>query len=263
MYATLANTTSKKTQSLNDAGAVNLGLMPYLLTRHPKVFGCMIHPYNGLSRKLEICMNPTPSSTLQELLLASGRGDHACFSQIYERTSAHLFGVALRMLGSEHAAEDVLQEAYVSIWKNASQYRATVDGQALSPMTWLIAIVRNKSLDALRKAKRLREDEFIAEGDALDRAPTLLADASPSALESLSTACESLSIEACMGTLSAAQRQALALCYYQGLTHSEAAAQMGSPLGSVKAWVRRGLDKLKDCLSRAGVMHGAAGGGAT
>jgi RNA polymerase sigma-70 factor, ECF subfamily len=197
-------------------------------------------------------MSQHASSELQELLLAAGRGDHSCFAKIYGLTSAHLYGVALRMLGHEHAADDVLQEAYVSIWKNASQYRATVDGQALSPMTWLIAIVRNKSLDALRKTKRLREDEFISEGDALDRAPTPMPDAAPSALESLSRALDSLQIEACMGALSAVQRQALALCYYQGLTHSEAAAQMGSPLGSVKAWVRRALDKLKHCLQQNG-----------
>jgi RNA polymerase sigma-70 factor, ECF subfamily len=197
-------------------------------------------------------MSQAPSSELQELLLAAGRGDHSCFAKIYGLTSAHLYGVALRMLGHEHAADDVLQEAYVSIWKNASQYRAIVNGQALSPMTWLIAIVRNKSLDALRKTKRLREDEFIAEGDALDRAPTPMPDAAPSALESLNSALNRLHIDACMGALSAAQRQALALCYYQGLTHCEAASQMGSPIGSVKAWVRRGLDKLKDCLLKSG-----------
>ncbi len=207
-------------------------------------------------------MSQDSSTELQELLLAAGRGDHSCFARIYERTSAHLYSVALRMLGGEHAAEDVLQEAYVSIWKNASQYRTAIDGQQLAPMTWLIAIVRNKSLDALRKNKRLREDEFIAEGDALDRAPTPLHETAPSALESLTSAVESLHIDACMNTLSAAQRQALALCYYQGLTHSEAAAQMGSPMGSVKAWVRRGLEKLKTCLLNRGVMQDATHGGA-
>ncbi|MBS7807378.1 sigma-70 family RNA polymerase sigma factor [Variovorax sp. PCZ-1] len=198
-------------------------------------------------------MSQDASHHLQQLLLAAGRGDHASFAKVYQLTSAHLYGVALRMLGHEHAADDALQEAYVSIWKNASQYKAMVDGQALSPMTWLIAIVRNKALDALRKQTRLREDEFISEGDEFDRAPTRLAETAPSALDELSTAFEGLHIDACMKALSAPQRQALALCYYQGLTHSEASEQMGSPMGSVKAWVRRGLDKLKDCLARAGV----------
>lgn len=203
-------------------------------------------------------MSQDASAQLQQHLLAAGRGDHASFAKVYQLTSAHLYGVALRMLGHEHAADDALQEAYVSIWKNASQYKATIDGQALSPMTWLIAIVRNKALDALRKQTRLREDEFISEGDALDRTPTPVHETAPSALDELSTAFESLHIDACMSALSAAQRQAIALCYYQGLTHSEASAQMGSPIGSVKAWVRRGLSQLKDCLARAG-MSGANG----
>jgi RNA polymerase sigma-70 factor, ECF subfamily len=203
-------------------------------------------------------MSNDASAHLQQLLLAAGRGDHTSFAKVYQLTSAHLYGVALRMLGHEHAADDALQEAYVCIWKNASQYKATINGQALSPMTWLIAIVRNKALDALRKQTRLREDEFISEGDALDRAPTPLSEDAPSALDALTQASENLQIDGCMQALSAAQRQALALCYYQGLTHSEASAQMGSPIGSVKAWVRRGLDKLKDCLARAGVNGAAA-----
>jgi RNA polymerase sigma-70 factor (ECF subfamily) len=198
-------------------------------------------------------MSQDLSTELQELLAAAGQGDHACFAKIYGRTSAHLYAVALRILGHEHAAQDVLQDAYVSIWKNASQYRATLDGQALSPMTWLIAIVRNKSLDALRKTKRLREDEWISEGDVLDRAPTPLPETAPSAQDVLEESLQSLHIDICMGALSAAQRQALALCYFQGLTHFEAASQMGSPMGSVKAWVRRGLGKLKECLQQGGL----------
>jgi RNA polymerase sigma-70 factor, ECF subfamily len=210
---------------------------------------------NAMSQEaVSTSASSSAASHLQQLLLAAGQGDHASFAKVYQLTSAHLYGVAVRMLGREHAADDALQEAYVSIWKNASQYRAMVDGQALSPMTWLIAIVRNKALDALRKQTRLREDEFITEGDALNRAPTPVRETAPSALDALSSACESLQIDTCMGGLSASQRQSLALCYYQGLTHSEAAQQMGSPMGSVKAWVRRGLDKLKDCLGRASVV---------
>jgi RNA polymerase sigma-70 factor, ECF subfamily len=193
------------------------------------------------------------ASDLAQLLLATAQGDHASFAKVYEATSAHLFGVALRMLGNEAAAQDVLQESYVNIWKNASQFRPQVDGQQLSPMTWLISIVRNKSLDTLRQTTRRREDEFITEGDAQDRAPTPVTETAPSALESLTEATEHLHIDTCMGGLPAAQRQALALCYYQGLSHSEAASQMGSPLGSVKAWVRRGLSQLKNCLAQAGI----------
>src|SRR3954469_22539025 len=107
----------------------------------------------------------TDATTLQELLARTASGDHGAFATVYERTHAHLFGVALRMLGREQAAEDVLQEAFVNVWKSASLYRSDVDGAQVQPMTWLIAIVRNKSLDALRSRKRLREVEAPSLGE--------------------------------------------------------------------------------------------------
>jgi RNA polymerase sigma-70 factor (ECF subfamily) len=188
------------------------------------------------------------SLTLQQLIERTAQGDHACFAQVYARTQAHLFGVALRMLGREQAAEDVLQEAFVSIWKNAGSYRSHVNGQPVQPMTWLMAIVRNKSLDALRQRTRRAESELPGD-DALDDATGASA---PSALDLLGEATRALHIEACLGALDGSHRQSLALAYYQGLSHSEVAQQMGAPLGSVKAWIRRGLDKLKTCLAARG-----------
>ncbi|ROZ72740.1 RNA polymerase sigma factor [Ramlibacter sp. WS9] len=187
---------------------------------------------------------------LQELLAKAARGDHAAFACVYDRTHAHLFGLALRMLGREQAAEDVLQEAFVSIWKSAAQYRSSIDGHEVQPMTWLIAIVRNKALDALRSRARLKETELP--DDAHDGAGEPLQGAGPSALELLSQASRTLQIEGCLNGLDGSYRQSLALAYYQGLSHSEVAAQMGAPLGSVKAWIRRGLEKLKACLTMQG-----------
>ncbi len=191
------------------------------------------------------------SLTLQQLIARTAQGDHACFAQVYARTQAHLFGVALRMLGREQAAEDVLQEAFVSIWKNAGSYRSEVNGQPVQPMTWLIAVVRNKALDALRQRKRRAESE-LPDSDTLDDL-TPGTTAAPSALDLLGEATRALHIEACLGALDGSHRQSLALAYYQGLSHSEVAQQMGAPLGSVKAWIRRGLDKLKTCLAARGV----------
>ncbi|MBX3658644.1 MAG: RNA polymerase sigma factor [Ramlibacter sp.] len=193
----------------------------------------------------------TEPLSLQELLARSARGDHACFAQVYERTQAHLFGVAVRMLGREQAAEDVLQEAFVSIWKNAGSYRSEVNGQPVQPMTWLIAVVRNKALDALRQRKRRAEDALPDGDSADDGADTPQA---PSPLELLTQASQALHVDACLGALDGSHRQSLALAYYQGLSHSEIALQMGAPLGSVKAWLRRGLDKLKNCLATRGVV---------
>lgn len=191
----------------------------------------------------------TEGPTLQELLARTAHGDHGAFEEVYRRTNAHLFGVALRMLGREQAAEDVLQEAFVSVWKNAGSWRPQVDGQEIQPMTWLIAIVRNKALDALRSRTRRKESELPQAEEDGDVGP----DGAPSALELLARATEQLHITACMDALDGSHRQSLALAYYQGLSHSEVAAQMGAPLGSVKAWIRRGLEKLKACLMAQGV----------
>ena len=189
--------------------------------------------------------------SLEELLSAAGRGEHDAFSEIYARTSAHLFGVAVRILGRSQAAEEVLQEAFVSVWKSAATYRGEIGGQPIQPMTWLITIVRNKALDALRSRARLGEAELDAFDDEDEE--NLGHEPAPSALDLFSAATQSLRIERCMEGLQGTQRQCLALAYYQGLSHTEVALQMGAPLGSVKAWIRRGLDKLKDCLQPQGV----------
>ena len=129
------------------------------------------------------------SPSLQELLAQTARGDHAAFAAVYERTHAHLFGVALRMLGREQAAEDALQETFVSVWKSASQYRP---GNEVQPMAWLIAIVRNKALDALRSRARRKETE-LPDGAATEDGESDMPQAGgPSALELLSQASHAL-----------------------------------------------------------------------
>ena len=192
----------------------------------------------------------TPS--LQELLASTARGDHSAFEQVYQRTHAHLFGLAFRMLKREQAAEDVLQEAFVSIWKNAASYRSNVGGQELQPMTWLIAIVRNKALDTLRSPSWRKEVELGDPGEPQhDDSPHAEHGASP--LELFAQAGRALQIQDCLGSLDGTHRQSIALAFYQGLSHGEIASRMGAPLGSVKAWIRRGLEKLKGCLLGQGV----------
>ena len=211
---------------------------------------------------------PSPSEPLLDLLNAAGGGDHAAFARLYARTQVHLFSVAQRMLMQQHAAEDVLQDAFVNIWKSAHSYRAD---NAVAPhissdghvMAWLIAVVRNKALDALRSRTRRKEDALPdantlghadARGDDAELPPGHMA---ASALEQLSRANEAAQVDKCMTQLAGSHRQCLALAYYQGLSHSEVAQQMGAPLGSVKAWIRRGLSKLKDCLDTRSVLDAA------
>ncbi len=196
-----------------------------------------------------------PRNTSLQLLIANAaRGDHTAFSMVYERTHAHLFGVALRILGEGQAAEDALQEAYVSIWKNAASYKSEIEGQPIQAITWLIAIVRNKALDAVRVRNRTRTSSFE---DFPNTSPDTLeehSDQAPSAMQLLERATQAISIEHCLNVLHGSHRQCLALAYYQGMSHTEVAEQMDAPLGSVKAWIRRGLEKLKGCLAAQGLV---------
>lgn len=183
----------------------------------------------------------TDSTDLQKNLARVALGDRAAFARVYQSTSAHLFGVALRILNRRDAAEDVLQEAFVNVWHHAGSYRAS-SGQ---PMTWLISIVRNKSLDVVRGASARHETAMplTAEGEAVD-----VADDRPNPLQLLTQATDALAVRGCMESLDASHRQCLALAYYHGMSHSEVAAHMRAPLGSIKAWVRRGLERLKRCM---------------
>ena len=183
----------------------------------------------------------TDSTHLQKELARVALGDRAAFARVYQATSAHLFGVALRILNRRDVAEDVLQEAFVSVWHHAGSYQAA-SGQ---PMTWMISIVRNKALDVVRSAAVRHETEMplTAEGDAID-----VQDERPNPLQLLTQATDAMAIRGCMEALDASHRQCLALAFYKGMSHSEVAAHMRAPLGSVKAWVRRGLERLKKCL---------------
>ena len=153
---------------------------------------------------------------LAELLSRTALGDRAAFAELYGATRAKLFAVSLRIVRERALAEEALQDSYVSIWHHASDY-ARLKG---APTTWMAAIVRNRSLDLVRRARELPEID-----DALER---------------------------CLQELDAEQRQSIALAFFHGLTHSELAAHLHRPLGTVKTHVRRGLLKLRDCLMRAG-----------
>jgi len=186
------------------------------------------------------------SASLQQDLSRVALGDRVAFQRVYRATSAHLFGVALRILNRRDLAEDALQEAFVNVWHNAGTYQAA----ASQPMTWLIAIVRNKALDYLRAAQRHVADSIDEANE--DGTTIEVADERPNPMQLLVQASEGLRIRACMEKLDASHRQSLALAFYHGLSHSEVAQQMRAPLGSVKAWVRRGLERLKKCLEASG-----------
>ena len=188
----------------------------------------------------------TAPDDLGALMARVALHDRAAFERVYRATSAHLLGVAIRILNSRERAEEVLQEAFVNVWHGARGYNPSV----ATPMTWLINIVRNKSIDTLRSGAGERRSTSALD----DEASEVQADPELEPHRMLDASLQRAHIDACMAELNPQQRQALALAYYKGLVHSEIAQQMGAPLGTAKAWVRRGLDKLKDCLGSRGVV---------
>lgn len=187
----------------------------------------------------------TTNDDLARWLARVALHDRAAFEQVYRATSAHLLGVAFRILNQRERAEEILQEAFMNVWHNAGGYNAAV----ASPMTWLINVVRNKAIDALRSGKTERSSTVELDDEAM----AIAADDALQPQRLLEESLRKLKIDGCMAELSASQRQALALAYYRGMVHTEIAESIGAPLGTVKAWVRRGLDKLKGCLETAGV----------
>ena len=177
------------------------------------------------------------AAPLAEWLAACANRDRAAFARLYQATSAKLYGVAVRILRREDWAEEVLQECYVSIWAHAPDYRPGL----AAPMTWMTSIVRNRCLDWLRRPRLELADEDGALTEAAE------SDA-PGPLEALERSKDRHAVARCLGELEARQRQAIALAFYDGLSHAELASHMREPLGTVKTWVRRGLLKLKSCL---------------
>ena len=175
------------------------------------------------------------ATDLEELLQAVARGDQQAFQRFYQETSAHLYPVALRILREESRAADCLQDAFVKIWLKAADYQ-----MGRSPLAWAAAIVRYQAIDLLR---RLPKDEPGWDEPDWDR-EEWGEDGEMSALYPA----ERKRLTDCLQRLSVDQRQAIVQAFYRASTYEEVALQLGTALGTVKSWIRRGLLMLKDCL---------------
>jgi RNA polymerase sigma factor (sigma-70 family) len=185
------------------------------------------------------------NARLMELLARTALKDQQAFADLYRAASPHLFAVALRILREASAAEEVLQESFINVWHHAASYVATKS----QPLTWLTSIVRNRCLDQLRR----REVDTVTMDD--EEEGVTIASQGPTPLELLLAGADALAVKECIDALEPAQKQAIALAFFQGLSHSELARHMREPLGTVKSWVRRGLERLRSCLDRVGVTR--------
>ncbi|HBS26721.1 MAG TPA: RNA polymerase subunit sigma-24 [Gammaproteobacteria bacterium] len=178
------------------------------------------------------------SDPYTELLGLCAQGDEQAFSRLYTMTSPKLFSLCLRLMKSKAAAEEVLQEGFVKIWTKSG----TFDRSKASALTWMTTVVRNRALDVLR-SKKSRPVEVDMEYEGMDFASE---DLTPLATVGMGWSAERIS--KCMEELQETQRKSILMAYYYGYTHEEISRKLEAPLGTVKAWVRRGIDRLRKCL---------------
>jgi RNA polymerase sigma-70 factor (ECF subfamily) len=179
---------------------------------------------------------PRLQPDLARCLLRIAGGDRTAFSELYDETVGQLYGLALGICRRRSLADDVVQEAYVRIWRHAHRY----DPGRGEPMAWLATIVRRLSIDALRRAGMETQLEPEVETEVPDP------DGDP--LGHAIRARDTSVIRRCLVELEPRQRTCILLAYYKGYSHSEIGARLGLPLGTVKSHVRRGLQRLKRCI---------------
>ncbi len=176
------------------------------------------------------------ASELTILLNRASGGDRAAFDRLYEASSAKLFGVVLRITRDRGRAEEVIQEAYVKIWRSAGRF----DPDRASPITWMATIARNTAIDSVRRLSR--------EAAGSDADMTAIPDKAPLQDAALEAGELQSQLHACLETLEPAHRDAVKLAYLEGLSRQELADRLAMPVGTIKTWLHRSLKRLKDCL---------------
>jgi RNA polymerase sigma-70 factor (ECF subfamily) len=171
------------------------------------------------------------------LLARCSLGDRAAFGALYERSAPKLLGVAMRILGARAEAEEALQEAYVKIWNHAGRYQP---GRG-SASGWLVAVVRNQAIDALRARK--------APARQLDAAAEI-PDARPGPEASALASDERRRLADCLEGLQSDRAAAVRAAYMEGYSYEELARRHGVPLNTMRTWLRRALISLRECLGR-------------
>ena len=185
----------------------------------------------------------SPDTHLIALIDRVAQADESALKELYEMTSSKLYGVAVRVVSNKSWAEDVLQEAFINIWRIAGDYKASLS----PPMAWMCLIVRSRGLDFLRRRTSDRADAVQELDDVLS--DTLEGD-SANPMDTALAGEQAWALHQCLSKLDNKQREVVSLAYLRDLSHGELAEQLKLPLGTVKTWIRRGLEQLRGCMAR-------------
>ena len=188
-----------------------------------------------IARIMRVMSNP---AELENLIARTALRDRAAFAALYGATSAKLFGICLRVLKDRAEAEDALQEVYIKVWDRADRYQVT----GHSPMTWLITVARNAAIDRLRRRPR--------DGGSVDVQDLALPDPAPGPEARAVAASEAGRVVACLGEQDPDRSAALRGAYLEGETYADLARRFDVPINTMRTWLRRSLQKLKECLAR-------------
>jgi RNA polymerase sigma-70 factor, ECF subfamily len=187
-------------------------------------------------------MSGEPTDQDSQMAARLKRGETTAIESLYDRYGRLAYGLAFRILNERGAAEDVVQDAFVSVWRNAAGF----DASRGSLRNWLLSIVRNRAIDRLRGSTRIRSEIDLADAEPRPQVPD--------AWETVALDLERKQIQEGFGELPDPQRQTLELAYFGGYTHVEIASRMNVPLGTVKSRMRIGLEKMRTFLTARGVM---------
>jgi RNA polymerase sigma-70 factor, ECF subfamily len=179
---------------------------------------------------------PTP---LDLLLKDTALGSRQAFEKLYRESSPRLFAICLRIVTQRSEAEDVLQEVYATVWHKAAQY----DVGRAGAMSWLAMIARNKAIDRIRSQPRTGRTESLELAEEV-------ADPTASPQLDAQASNDRIRLDECLKQLDERRRSLIRAAFFDGSTYEELAARIGSPLGTVKSWIRRALLQLRECLER-------------
>ncbi len=184
---------------------------------------------------------PARNDPLAELLERTAQGDGGSFASLYDATSRAVFGLSLKILGDRESAEEATLDAYAYLWRRASQYDPARGGA----MGWILTVARSKAIDLLRSRLRRQDHERPLE------TVVELRDPNPGPESQTDRSEQVHRVRAALSSLPCEQREAIETAYFAGLSHSEVAAALGQPLGTVKTRIRSGLSTLRRVLAEA------------